>query len=57
MTDTCTWTQDSCSCYKAECNGKSFVFNEDSALDNGFRFCPFCGKVLLDDKYIEEDEE
>lgn len=54
-TDSCIWSQDSSYCYAAQC-GKVFVFNDDGAEENGFKFCPFCGKRLVDIKYKEEEE-
>ena len=32
--------------YSTSCS-RSFMFNEGSVEDNGFKFCPFCGKRIV----------
>ena len=57
MNDTCTWTQDgSLENYNTEC-GVAFYFTDEGPTEREFRFCPYCGKTLIDIPYIEEDEE
>ena len=58
MNDTCTWTQDDegGELYSTEC-GKSFYFTDEGPTENEFRFCPYCGKTLIEVKYVLEDEE
>jgi hypothetical protein len=57
MTDTCTWTQDSSlELYATEC-GSWFYFTDEGPTEHEFRFCPYCGKSLVDVKYVFEDEE
>jgi hypothetical protein len=41
----CTWTED-CDYWEATCGG-AFTFNDGGPTDNGFKFCPYCGKPLV----------
>jgi ribosomal protein S27AE len=57
MNDTCTWTQDSSGewdYYDTEC-GHAFYFTDEGPIEHEFRFCPYCGKSLVDVPYIKED--
>ena len=51
---TCKWTHDDL-CgdryYDSEC-GENFVFNSGNTKDNGFKYCPYCGKEI-----VESEEE
>lgn len=42
----CEWEGDGEDCYSTDC-GKAFEFNDGSAADNGFEFCPFCGGHII----------
>jgi hypothetical protein len=46
----CTWTEDEEGIYQTSCD-EQFVFNSETATDNGFNFCPFCGKPIKDIPY------
>jgi len=48
---TCTWTEDGDSNYEAQCNNKLFCFNDGSLEENGFKFCPYCGKPMIAERY------
>lgn len=45
----CHWTEDSEGCYRTSC-GKAWMFTHELGLEgemgDGFRFCPFCGKMI-----------
>jgi hypothetical protein len=57
MNETCTWTQDgSLEYYNTEC-GNAFYFTDEGPTEHEFRFCPYCGRKLVDVPYIEEEEE
>ncbi len=44
----CFWEEvDDGECYESSCNKKEFQFNDGNPQDNGFKFCPYCGKKLL----------
>jgi hypothetical protein len=44
----CLWTYDEAHYkYDTEC-GNSFYFESDGIDENGFKFCPYCGKPLAD---------
>ena len=40
----CDWT-DCSEYYETECK-KSFYFSDGSLFDNGFKYCPYCGKLI-----------
>lgn len=44
----CNWTHDDDSgVYETAC-GEEFEFYDAGPVENGFRFCPYCGKTLID---------
>lgn len=46
--DACFWEEvDDGECYESNCNKKEFKFNDGNPQDNGFEFCPYCGKKLI----------
>jgi hypothetical protein len=50
--DECTWTQSSENSFYEDDSwdtscGKKFVFEADTPKDNGYSFCPACGKKLV----------
>jgi hypothetical protein len=51
----CDWTQNGDGYHKTGCN-KDFLFTEDGVEENGFCFCPFCGKAIFEIKYKEEEK-
>jgi len=42
---TCTWTQNEDGVYETNC-GNLFAFNDGTPSENGFEFCPYCGREL-----------
>ena len=55
--DICIWSEDDCGCHEAQCNKKGFAFNDGGAEENGFKFCPYCGKPLVEIKYSEVEDD
>ena len=49
----CEWVEDSDGTYQTTC-GKEFQFIDSGCKENGFKFCCFCGKPLLEDKFEEK---
>jgi len=43
----CTWEPDDNDTWKTQCE-HLFEFYTDGPLVNGFRFCPYCGRVLVE---------
>jgi len=41
----CGWHLDGESFYESEC-ANAFEFNDAGPKENGFRFCPYCGKPI-----------
>lgn len=52
----CNWNQDEFNCYETSC-GEAFELNHGNCEENKFRYCPFCGKVIAEEKYVPEPEE
>ena len=45
---TCKWTyDDSNDSWDTECDEK-FWFTTEGPIDNGFKYCPYCGKILIE---------
>jgi len=45
----CIWEYDDDGCWAASCDtdrSKTFYFTDDGPKENGFKFCPYCGKPL-----------
>jgi len=42
----CRWCQDDDGTWQSGC-GLLFCFDNDGPSENGFRFCPFCGRPML----------
>lgn len=45
LAHSCTWEPDDDGIWNTTCK-KQFVFNDDGPHENGFKFCPYCGKPL-----------
>jgi hypothetical protein len=43
----CIWTEDEDGIYHTSC-GESFEFMNGTPEDNHIKFCPYCGKLILD---------
>lgn len=48
MEETCKWKNKNNEIWDSECNER-FIFNCDTPLENGFKFCPYCGKKLIEE--------
>lgn len=42
----CAWIDDKDGSWLTGC-GEQFQFAEDESVENGFRFCPYCGGALV----------
>lgn len=42
----CTW-KDEDGFHTASCCGREFTFNDDGPVENGFKFCPYCGQPII----------
>ena len=51
----CDWTYEGETCsFETSC-GHAFKFIDDGIEENGFKFCPYCGKAINETKPNEED--
>ena len=50
----CAWNNyiENLCMYETSC-GNSFYFSEGTVSDNDFKFCPFCGKQIKEEKNYE----
>ncbi len=42
----CEWTPDSEDTWDTACR-KVMTFTDDGPVENGFEFCPFCGRTII----------
>ena len=49
----CTWTEDADGNWESGC-GDLFGFMPDGPRQNGFRYCPYCGKALDEQPYQDD---
>ena len=58
--DYCEWTEDDDGDWTTDC-GQMFAFlTEHGPAENGMKFCCYCGKPLVDVRYVppvEDDDE
>ena len=57
---TCRWVcdDDDANCWAADCAPDLlYTFNEGAPRDSHFRFCPYCGKPLVEVPYAAVPEE
>ena len=48
----CDWQQEEEGQWETDCD-ETFEFQEGGPLDNGFEWCPYCGKKLVETIYSE----
>jgi hypothetical protein len=55
---TCTWKLEDYEegVWQTEC-GNAHVFEDGDPTDNQYKFCPYCGKALIEAPEEEEEEE
>ena len=56
--ETCTWKQEDeyGSWFYADC-GMSFCFNDEGVKENGFIYCPKCGKKIVEQLWKTQEDE
>lgn len=54
-TETCVWRQNEDGYYDTACD-QAFVMESGTPGENGFRFCCYCGKPLVEAPYVEDEE-
>jgi len=53
---TCNWREDSDGDYETDCRNMHYCFHKsDEPTERGYKFCPYCGRKLVEIKYTEED--
>lgn len=53
---TCSWIVDEYGIWHTDCD-KMFVINEGGPIDNGMKYCCYCGKELVEDELLFETRE
>ena len=56
MPDLCTWEEDDEGTWHTDC-GQAFQFNAGGPLENGARYCMYCGQEIHAKKYPGEERE
>lgn len=51
--ETCTWKEDENLCWKTECENM-FIVNDGFPSENGMKYCPYCGKKLVEKRFNDE---
>ncbi len=55
-TNQCIWEFDDHYCfYETDCK-HSFQFMDDGIDENNFKYCPYCGRKIVDSELIGENE-
>lgn len=52
MTEKCKWSEDGDGVWDTSC-GERFEFVDGGPPENGFEFCPYCGKKLKVRRYVQ----
>ena len=55
MTGICEWTEDEDGIWETDC-GNMHVFLDSGPDENGYIYCPYCGKKVGEKKYEEKGE-
>jgi hypothetical protein len=50
----CEWVEDEEGVWETDCN-EAFQFSSDGPVQNGFNFCPFCGKPIIHHNIVLSD--
>jgi len=59
LTPICRWWRERWDPYwSSDCHNAAFEFNDGGPTDNGFRFCPHCGRELIEGRepILEQDQ-
>ena len=51
----CTWTIDAGGAWRTSCN-QAHAFTAGGPQENGYKFCPYCGRQILDKPHVEKIE-
>ena len=52
----CIWNEDNYEYFSSGC-GEAFRFDDGGPIDNGFKFCPYCGSPLKEKPIDDESEQ
>lgn len=55
--ESCTWTEidEDSSFWETECS-ESFILNDGTPETNGMVYCCFCGKPIVQESFVEEED-
>lgn len=59
MSDNCTWTQESdydSEIWVTDCS-HAFCLYDGTPSENGFNFCCYCGKPLVEETFVDEVDD
>ena len=49
MREECVWKQDEDGVWETGCHNM-FVLNDGTPKDNDMKYCPYCGKIVVEEK-------
>ena len=52
----CTWKEDDDGHWHTDCNGMFTLF-DGTPVENGMKYCPYCGKALKEERFEYGGEE
>jgi len=56
MNEYCTWSEDEDYVWMTSCH-ESHIFFDGTPIENGYKFCPYCGKPLKEVELEYEKED
>lgn len=51
----CEWAEDDEGAWDTQC-GERFIFSADGPTENGMHYCCYCGRPLVEVKYVEKEQ-
>jgi len=56
MNEYCTWHEDEDGLWWTDCK-EIHEFFDGTPIENSYRFCPYCGKALVEKRFEYEEED
>lgn len=56
MNEKCAWTEDGYGLWWAACK-EIYEFFDGTPTENSYKFCPYCGNVLKEERYKDQKED
>jgi hypothetical protein len=56
MNEYCAWSEDEDGVWLTSCK-EMHMFFDGIPIENGYKFCPYCGKELTETRYNDQKED